>query len=180
VLDLSTGSGCLAVLAAHAFPRAKVDASDVSHGALSVARRNVARYDLQHRVRLIHSDVYQGLRGRCYDLILSNPPYVNAASMRSLPREYRHEPRLALSGGSDGLDAVRTILHGAAQHLNPGGLLICEIGHNRRALEHAFPQLAFVWLETSAGSGHVFMLERGALTRIGRPLAGNPTVCRGG
>ena len=168
VLDLCTGSGCLAVLAAHAYPRATIDASDISRGALAVARRNLARYDLQQRVRLVRSDLFGGLRGRRYDLVLSNPPYVNAAAMRALPREYRHEPRLALSGGADGLDAVRRILHGAASHLNPGGLLVCEIGHNRRVLERAFPQLAFVWLETSAGADHVFLLEREALTeRIG-------------
>ena len=163
VLDLCTGSGCLAVLAAQAYPRAKVDASDISRGALAVAQRNIARYDLQKRVRLVRSDLFDGLRDRCYDLILSNPPYVKSASMRSLPREYRHEPKLALSGGSDGLDAVRTILRETATHLGPAGLLVCEIGHNRSALERAFPQLPFVWLETSAGRDHVFLLERAAL-----------------
>ncbi len=178
LLDLCTGSGCLAVLAAHAFPRAMIDASDISRGALAVARRNLARYDLQHRVRPVRSDLYAGLRGRCYDLILSNPPYVTSASMRSLPREYRHEPQLALSGGSDGLDAVRRILREAAMHLNPGGLLVCEIGHNRRALERAFPQLAFVWLETSAGADHVFLIEREALTRTDRPPSTSSTARR--
>jgi ribosomal protein L3 glutamine methyltransferase len=180
VLDLCTGSACLAVLAAHAYPRAKIDASDISRGALAVARRNLARYDLQHRVRLVRSDLYAHLRGRRYDLILSNPPYVTSASMRSLPREYRHEPQLALSGGSDGQDAVRRILREAAMHLNPGGLLVCEIGHNRRALERAFPQLAFVWLETSAGGDHVFLIEREALTRTDRLPSANPTARRGG
>lgn len=178
VLDLCTGSGCLAVLAAHAYPRARIDASDIFRGALAVARRNLARYDLQQRVRLVHSDLFGALHGRRYDLILSNPPYVNAAAMRALPPEYRHEARLALSGGADGLDAVRSILLEARAYLNPRGLLVCEIGHNRRALERAFPQLAFVWLETSAGGDHVFMIEREALTRTDRLPSGFSTARR--
>ena len=168
VLDLCTGSGCLAVLAALAYPRAIIDASDISRGALAVARRNRARYGLRQRVRLVRSDLFGGLRGRSYDLILCNPPYVNAAAMRALPREYRHEPRLALSGGADGLDAVRSILREAGVYINPVGVLVCEIGHNRRALERAFPQLAFVWLQTSAGGDSVFLIEREALTRKDR------------
>ena len=109
-------------------------------------------------------DLFEALAGRRYDLILSNPPYVTAASMRALPREYRHEPRLALAGGPDGLALVRRILAGARNHLAPGGVLVCEIGHNRRLLEKAFPRLPFVWLATSAGADRVFMLEREALT----------------
>lgn len=163
VLDLCTGSGCLAILAAHAFPRARVDATDVSLAALAVARRNVLRYRLSRRVRLVRSDLFDGLGRHRYDLILSNPPYVTAASMRALPAEYRHEPPLALAGGADGLALVRRILAGSKDRLAPGGVLVCEIGRNRRALERAFPRLPFVWLETSAGFDSVFMLERQAM-----------------
>lgn len=165
-LDLCTGSGCLAVLLAKAFPQASVDAADVSPGALAVARRNVARYRLGRRIRLVHSDLFSGLEGRRYDLIVSNPPYVNAASMRALPREYRQEPALALAGGADGLALVRKILAHAAEHLRPGGSLVCEIGHNRRVLERAYPSVPFAWPETSAGPGHVFVLEREALVPL--------------
>jgi len=160
VLDLCTGSGCLAVIAAHAFPRARIDATDISAAALQVARRNVNHYKLSKRVRLIRTDLYDALDGCRYDLILSNPPYVNAAAMRRLPSEYRREPRLALEGGRDGLALVRRILAQAAAHLRPNGTLIVEIGHNRRALEKTFPRLPFTWLETSAGDDYVFMLQR--------------------
>jgi len=160
VLDLCTGSGCLAVLAAHAFPKARIDAADLSAEALQVARRNVKDYALGKRVRLIQSDLFDRLGAHRYDLILSNPPYVSAAAMRALPREYRREPRLALAGGSDGLALVRRILAQAAAHLTPKGLLVVEIGHNRAALEEAYPRLHFTWLETSAGEDHVFMLRR--------------------
>jgi ribosomal protein L3 glutamine methyltransferase len=159
-LDLCTGSGCLAVLLAKAFPAARIDASDLSAEALELARKNVARYRLKRRIRLVRSDLFSALGSRRYDLIVSNPPYVRAASMRSLPPEYRHEPRVALAGGEDGLDLVRRIIAGAAGHLFPGGLLVCEIGHNRRAVESAFPSLPFIWPETSAGPNHVFLLER--------------------
>lgn len=162
-LDLCTGSGCLAILLAERFPAARVEASDVSAGALTVARRNVSRYRLSSRIRLVRSDLFAGLGGRRYDLIVSNPPYVKASSMRALPSEYRYEPRAALAGGADGLDLVRRILADAHAHLAPRGLLVCEIGHNRRALERAFPALPFVWLETSAGTEHVFVLERETL-----------------
>ena len=160
VLDLCTGSGCLAVLAAHAFPAARIDATDLSAAALQVARRNVKDYALGKRVRLIQTDLFDRLAARRYDLILSNPPYVNAAAMRALPREYRREPRLALAGGRDGLALVRRMLAEAAAHLQPEGLLIVEIGHNRAALEAAYPRLPFTWLETSAGEDFVFMLHR--------------------
>jgi ribosomal protein L3 glutamine methyltransferase len=159
-LDLCTGSGCLAVLLAKTFTEARVDAADLSPGALAVARRNVARYDLGHRIRLVRSDLFSRLKDRRYDLIACNPPYVNAASMRALPREYRHEPALALAGGADGLILVRKILAAAAEHLRPGGSLVCEIGHNRRVLERAYPSVPFAWPETSAGPGRVFVLER--------------------
>lgn len=179
-LDLCTGSGCLAVLLAKRFPAAQVDASDLSADALAVARRNVARYRLGRRVRLVRSDLFAQLRGRRFDLIVSNPPYVKAASMRTLPPEYRHEPRAALAGGADGLDFVRRILAAAHAHLAPGGLLVCEIGHNRRALEKAFPSLPFLWLETSAGPGHVFLLEREqlALTTATSPSSTLPRRAR--
>jgi len=160
VLDLCTGSGCLAVLAAHAFPGARVDAADLSAAALQVARRNVKDYALGKRLRLIRTDLFDRLAGRRYDLILSNPPYVNAAAMRALPREYRREPRLALAGGRDGLALVRRMLAQASAHLKPRGLLVVEIGHNRAALEKAFPRLPFVWLDTSAGENFVFLLHR--------------------
>ncbi len=160
VLDLCTGSGCLAVLAAYAFPKARVDAADLSAEALQVARRNVKDYALGERVRLTKTDLFDRLAGRRYDLILSNPPYVNAAAMRALPREYRREPRLALAGGRDGLTLVRRMLAQAAGHLNPEGLLVVEIGHNRAALEQAYPRLPFTWLATSAGDDYVFMLHK--------------------
>jgi ribosomal protein L3 glutamine methyltransferase len=160
VLDLCTGSGCLAVLAAHAFPNARIDAADLSAEALQVARRNVKDYALGKRIRLIRTDLFDRLAGRRYDLILSNPPYVNAAAMRALPREYRREPRIALAGGRDGLALVRRMLAQAANHLQPEGLLVVEIGHNRAALEQAYPRLPFTWLATSAGENYVFMLRK--------------------
>ena len=160
VLDLCTGSACLAILAAHAFPESKVDAVDLSPDALAVARRNVDDYDLGSRLRLIQSDAFAGLDGKSYDVIISNPPYVNAESMDALPEEYRREPELALASGKDGLDFVRIILKEAAKHLVAKGLLIVEIGHNRDELEMAFPETSFTWLDTSAGDQHVFMLRR--------------------
>jgi len=156
VLDLCTGSGCLAVLAAKAWPRARVDASDLSSGALAVARRNVAMHQVSGRVRLVRSDLFAQLRGARYDLIISNPPYVTAASMRALPREYGHEPHMALAGGNDGLDFVRRLLREAPAHLAPGGLLICEVGAGRSALQRAYPRLPFTW----AQDGSVFLLTR--------------------
>lgn len=163
VLDLCTGSGCLAILAAHAFPYASVDAVDLSPAALSVAERNVADYDLQDRMHLIESDLFAKLDGRQYDLIISNPPYVDATSVAALPQEYLHEPKLALGSGHDGLDATRIILEHAAQHLTDNGVLIVEIGHNREVLEAAYPNLPFTWLDVSAGDQFVFMLHRNDL-----------------
>ena len=160
VLDMCTGSGCLAILAALTFPNAKVDAVDLSDDALAVARRNVADYDLQDRVSLIRSDLFRSLPRKQYDLIISNPPYVDAPSMKALPDEYRHEPAMALASGRDGLDATRTILREAKHHLTDNGLLVVEIGHNRAQLERAFPHLPFTWLEVSAGDEYVFLLER--------------------
>jgi ribosomal protein L3 glutamine methyltransferase len=144
ILDLCTGSGCLAILAARAFPAARVDASDISAAALAVAARNVRKYGLGRRIRLVRSDLLAKLPGR-YDLIIANPPYVSTPSMRRLPPEYRHEPGLALGGGRDGLDFVSRIIARIPEHLNPSGLLVCEIGENKRALERAYPQLPFLW-----------------------------------
>lgn len=164
VLDLCTGSGCLAILAAHAFPYAGVDAVDLSPAALAVAERNVADYELQDRVSLIESDLFAKLGGKQYDLIISNPPYVDAGSVETLPQEYLHEPKLALGSGHDGLDATRIILKNAAQHLTENGVLIVEIGHNRDVLEAAYPDLPFTWLDVSAGDEYVFMLHRNDLS----------------
>ena len=160
VLDLCTGSGCLAILAAHAFPESKVDALDLSPDALAVAKRNVEDYGLGSRLRLVQSNAFAGVQSQSYNLIISNPPYVNAESMDSLPDEYRREPELALAGGKDGLDFVRILLKEAAGHLNPNGLLVVEIGHNRDDLEKAFPETLFTWLDTSAGDRFVFLLRR--------------------
>lgn len=160
VLDLCTGSGCLAILAAHAFPDADVDAVDISSDALEVARRNIADYGLEERINIIQSDLFSKLTDRQYDIIISNPPYVDAPSMAALPAEYRHEPQLALGSGADGLDVTREILKYAADYLKPNGLLVVEIGHNRPILEAAFPNLPFIWLDVSAGDEFVFMLRR--------------------
>lgn len=166
-LDLCTGSGCLAILAAKAFPRALVDASDLSSRALAVAARNVLRHRLRSRVRLLRSDLMSGLGRKRYDLIVSNPPYVDASAMRLLPREYRHEPRMALAGGKDGLGPVNRIIEQAFERLQPKGLLVCEIGNSRRALLHLFPRTPFVWPQTAAGTGQVFLLSREDLPRRG-------------
>jgi len=158
-LDLCTGSGCLAVLTALAFPEARVDAVDLSPEAISVAERNVAEYRLHDRVEIIRSDAFSKLQGRRYDLIISNPPYVNADSVAALPPEYLHEPVMALGSGRDGLDFTRIILREAKRHLTEDGLLVVEIGHNRAELEAAYPTLPFTWLDTAAGDEFVFLLH---------------------
>lgn len=163
-LDLCTGSGCLAILMAHGFPRAKIDAIDIAPAALAVARINVRRYRLGGRIRLIESDLFSALRGKHYDLIVCNPPYVTAAAMRRLPPEYRREPPIALAGGSAGLDVVRRILSEAAAHLTPRGLLVVEVGSGRRRVQRMFPHTAFVWPDTSGG-GDIFLLRREDLPR---------------
>jgi len=168
-LDLCTGSGCLAILLAHYFAKADVDAVDLSAEALTVAQRNVADYDLQDRVNLIRSDLFANLAAKPYDLIISNPPYVTASAMNELPPEYRHEPVLALEGGEDGLDAVRSILRDAGKHLNPNGLLLVEVGHNRESLEELYPDLPFVWLETPSDSGKVFLLRQQDVANLKEP-----------
>jgi ribosomal protein L3 glutamine methyltransferase len=164
-LDLCTGSGCLAILLADAFENAAIDASDISGDALEVAEKNVADYGLESRINLVRSDLFTGLAGHRYDLIVSNPPYVSAASMAALPDEYRHEPQGALASGADGLDATRAILREAASHLNEEGILVVEIGHNRAVLEKDFPRTPFTWLETSMGDEFVFLLRREQLPR---------------
>ena len=174
-LDLCTGSGCLAVLLAQAFPRARIDAADASSEALALARLNIRTHRAGSRIRLVQSDMFSALRGRRYDLIVSNPPYVSAAIMRRLPPEYRAEPPLALAGGRDGLDFVRVLLRAARRHLNPQGLLVVEVGHNRARVERAYPRTAFVWPETSGGDDCVFVLSRdqlpGPLLHHGRVAA---------
>jgi len=159
-LDLCTGSGCLAVLLAEAFPDAEIDAVDLSAEALEVAHRNVLEYGLEDRISLYQGDLFSPLAGMTYDLIVANPPYVDAESVAILPPEYRHEPALALGSGIDGLDATRIILREAKRHLNPGGLLAVEIGHNRAELEAAYPDLELIWPEIEGGNDTVFIITR--------------------
>lgn len=158
-LDLCTGSGALAIQMAHCYPDAVIDAVDISLDALEVAAINVENYGLQERINLIHTDLFTGI-DNTYDLIVSNPPYVDADSVEQLPEEYLHEPELALGSGEDGLDVTRQIIQQAARYLNPHGVLVVEIGHNREILEQAFPELPFTWLFTSGGDGFVFLLSR--------------------
>jgi len=163
VLDLCTGSGCLAVLAALTFPHAKVDAVDLSAGALALARRNVASHRLGDRITLHRGDLFAPLAGRRYDLILTNPPYVDRRGMDRLPPEYRTEPRMALAAGDDGFDLVRRILADAPRHLAKNGALLCELGRGKRPLEAAYPRLPFLWLDTEQSQGEVFWIARGDL-----------------
>ncbi|KAA6121844.1 50S ribosomal protein L3 N(5)-glutamine methyltransferase [Cupriavidus cauae] len=168
VLELCTGSGCLPILAAQAWPHASIDAVDISADALEVARRNVADYGLEDRIHLYHGDLYAPLpAGTTYDVILSNPPYVNEGAMQRLPAEYQAEPRIALAGGDDGMDVVRRIVAGARAHLNPGGVLVVEIGNEFENVEAAFPDLELVWLTVSAGEEQVFLLTYEALQAAG-------------
>ena len=166
-LDLCTGSGCLAILLADHYPNADVDAVDLSAEALEVAHRNVNDYGFEEEIRLVKSDLFAALQGCRYDLIVSNPPYVNAPSMSALPQEYRHEPQLALASREDGLEHVREILRAAPAHLEPDGILVVEIGHNRAALETAYPELPFIWLDTASGADFVFLLTRHDLAARG-------------
>ncbi|AJZ58600.1 50S ribosomal protein L3 N(5)-glutamine methyltransferase [Paraburkholderia fungorum] len=159
VLELCTGSGCLAILAAHAFPNADIDAVDLSAPALEVATRNVADYHLDDRIALFEGDLYAPLAERRYDVIISNPPYVNAASMQELPAEYKHEPDMALAGGADGMDIVRRIIAEARNWLTEDGVLVVEIGNERANVEAAFGGLDLVWLSTSAGDDNVFLIQ---------------------
>ncbi|MFL6648474.1 MAG: 50S ribosomal protein L3 N(5)-glutamine methyltransferase [Sulfurifustaceae bacterium] len=158
ILDIGTGSGCMAIAAALAFPAAEVDAADISADALAVARINVERHDVAGRVHLLQSDLYAGVAGRRYDVILTNPPYVAPAELDDLPPEYGYEPRLALVSGTDGLDAILRILVEAPEHLEPHAILVAEVGNSCETLQRALPDVPFVWLETAAGDDSVFLL----------------------
>ncbi len=159
ILDLCTGSGCIAIACAYRFPEAEVDATDISADALAVAAVNRERHHLEHRLRLIEADVYNGLDGAGYDLIVCNPPYVDAADMAALPAEYLAEPALGLAAGDDGLDLVRRILAGAAARLSPEGVIIVEVGNSAPALAAAYPQVSFLWLDFERGGDGVFLLN---------------------
>ncbi len=172
ILDIGTGSGCIAIACALHFGEAQVDAVDLSPGALEVARRNVTRHGVESRVHLHQGDLYEPLGTRTYDLIVSNPPYVSNAEMAALPREYLHEPDQALRAGGDGLDVVRRILRGAEARLNPGGALFVEVGDSEHRLQEAFPQVPFVWLEFERGGAGVFLLTRDELGRHRRAFRG--------
>ena len=163
VADICTGSGCLAILAAKIFPQAVVDAVDLSSDALEVAKLNVAEHELGDRLALHHGSLFAPLKGRRYDLIITNPPYVDHDEMDALPEEYRREPAMALDGGPDGLDLVRDLLAQAPKHLNPGGGMLCEMGTGREELESEFPDLEFLWLDTEESEGEVFWISASSL-----------------
>jgi ribosomal protein L3 glutamine methyltransferase len=165
VLELCTGSGCLAIMLADAFPNAVVDAIDISKDALAVAERNIRDYKLEGRVNPVESDLYENVPFKKYDLIVTNPPYVNADSMDKLPPEYLREPQIALAGGADGMDLVRKIVDGAAERLTPEGVLVVEIGNEREFAEAAFGQLGLTWLSTSIGDDAVFLLTADQLSK---------------
>jgi ribosomal protein L3 glutamine methyltransferase len=161
--DICTGSGCLGVLLASVFPNAAIDVIDISQDAIDVANINIGNYGLEAQITAIKSDMFSALNGKKYDVIISNPPYVDAPSMATLPAEYQNEPQLALGSGATGLDHTHTILREAANHLNDDGILIVEIGHNREVLEAAYPNIVFTWLEVSSGNEFVFLLTKSQL-----------------
>ena len=167
IADLGTGSGCIALACALAFPRARVDAVDIELGALAVARINRQALGLTRRVRLVKSDFFRGLKGRRYDIIVSNPPYVGAAEYAGLPPEYAHEPEVALRSGPDGMQAVRVLLAGALRHLTPRGVLVVEVGNTETTVQREFPQLPFLWLQFERGGGGVFLLTAEQLRKAG-------------
>ena len=164
--DICTGSGCLGILLANAFPDATIDVVDISADAIAVCNINIANYGLQDQITAIQSDMFSGLKGKTYDLIISNPPYVDAPSMAKLPTEYRNEPQIALGSGDAGLDHTYTILREAAKHLNDEGILVVEIGHNREALEAAYADIEFTWLQVESGDQFVFLLTKEQLINL--------------